>query len=189
MKAAVSESVRSLAVAAKQAAREISAASVAERNQALEAVAQGLEQEAGAILEAHAEDVREAQAEVTRGELARVLLERLALSPAKLDSMIAGVRAVANLPDPIGRVLERTTLDAGLELEKVSCPLGLLAVIFEARPEAVTQISSLAIKSANAVILKPGREVARTAGVLVAAMRRGVADAHGDSRGVGNRYP
>ena len=170
MKAAVSESVRSLAVAAKQAAREISVASVAERDQALEAVAQGLEREAGAILEAHAEDVREAQAEVTRGELARVLLERLALSPAKLDSMIAGVRAVARLPDPIGRVLERTTLDTGLELEKVSCPLGLLAVIFEARPEAVTQISSLAVKSANAVILKPGREVARTA--LVAAMRR-----------------
>ena len=172
MKAAVSESVRSLAVAAKQAAREISAASETQRNQALEAVAQGLEQEAGAILEAHAEDVREAQAAVTRGELARVLLERLALSPAKFESMIAGVRAVAKLPDPIGRVLERTTLDTGLELEKVSCPLGLLAVIFEARPEAVTQISSLAIKSANAVILKPGREVARTAGALVAAMRR-----------------
>ncbi len=89
MKAAVSESVRSLAVAAKQAAREISAASETQRNQALEAVAQGLEQEAGAILEAHAEDVREAQAAVTRGELARVLLERLALSPAKFESMIA----------------------------------------------------------------------------------------------------
>ena len=79
--------------------------------------------------------------------------------------MIEGVRAVIALPDPIGRVLDRTELDTGLELEKVSCPLGLLAVIFEARPEAVTQIASLAIKSANAVILKPGREVERTARV------------------------
>ena len=72
-------------------------------------------------------------------------------------------------------MIERTQLDTGLELEKVSCPLGLLAVIFEARPEAVTQISSLAIKSGNAVILKPGREVERTACVLVESIRSGLA--------------
>jgi len=75
------------------------------------------------------------------------------------------------LPDPIGRVLERIELDEGLELEKVSCPLGLLAVIFEARPDAVTQITALAIKSANAVVLKPGREVERTARVIVENIR------------------
>jgi glutamate-5-semialdehyde dehydrogenase len=168
----LSESVRSLAVSAKEAARKISSATDAARNQALEAVAAGLAQAASVILEANAEDVAEAQAAVQRGELARVLVDRLKLSPAKLDSMIAGVRAVAQLPDPIGRVLERIQLDTGLELEKASCPLGLLAVIFEARPEAVTQISSLAIKSANAVILKPGREVERTARVLVATIRQ-----------------
>jgi glutamate-5-semialdehyde dehydrogenase len=167
----VSENIRSLAVSAKQAARKISSATDAERNQALEAVADALAHAAGAILEANGEDVAEAQAAVQRGELARVLVDRLKLSPAKLDAMIAGVRAVAKLPDPIGRVVERIQLDTGLELEKVTCPLGLLAVIFEARPEAVTQISSLAIKSANAVILKPGREVERTARVLVAAIR------------------
>jgi glutamate-5-semialdehyde dehydrogenase len=167
----VSENIRSLAVSAKQAARKISSATDVERNQALEAVADALARAAGAILEANGEDVAEAQAAVQRGELARVLVDRLKLSPAKLDAIIAGVRAVAKLPDPIGRVLERIQLDTGLELEKVSCPLGLLAVIFEARPEAVTQISSLAIKSANAVILKPGREVERTARVLVAAIR------------------
>ena len=81
------------------------------------------------------------------------------------------MRAVAARPDPLGRVLERTTLDNGLELEKVSCPIGLLAVVFEARPDAVTQIASLAIKSGNAAILKPGREVQRTARVLIEAMR------------------
>src|SRR5437879_13457845 len=85
--------------------------------------------------------------------------------------MIEGVRAVIALPDPVGRVLERIELDEGLELEKVSCPVGLLAVIFEARPDAVTQISALAIKSANAVILKPGREVERTARVIVENIR------------------
>jgi glutamate-5-semialdehyde dehydrogenase len=85
--------------------------------------------------------------------------------------MIDGVRAVVALPDPIGRVLDRIELDEGLELEKVSCPLGLLAVIFEARPDAVTQIGALAIKSANAVILKPGREVERTARVIVENIR------------------
>jgi glutamate-5-semialdehyde dehydrogenase len=78
---------------------------------------------------------------------------------------------VVALSDPIGRVLDRIELDEGLELEKVSCPLGLLAVIFEARPDAVTQIGALAIKSANAVILKPGREVERTARVIVENIR------------------
>ncbi len=167
----VSDSIRALAVAAKQAAREVASASDAQRNLALAAIAQELERASNAILEANAADVHEAQAAMQRGELARVLVDRLKLSPAKLAAMIAGVRAVAQLPDPIGRVLERITLDTGLELEKVSCPLGLLAVIFEARPEAVTQISSLAIKSANAVILKPGREVERTARVLVETIR------------------
>jgi glutamate-5-semialdehyde dehydrogenase len=102
----------------------------------------------------------------------RSLVERLKLSPEKFASMVAGIRAVAPLPDPINRVLDRTLLDTGLVLEKVSRPLGLLAVIFEARPEAVTQISSLAIKTANAVILKPGREVEQTARVLVEVIRQ-----------------
>ena len=93
------------------------------------------------------------------------------------------------MPDPIGRVLDRIQLDTGLELEKVSCPLGLLAVIFEARPEAVTQISSLAIKSANAVILKPGREVERTARVLVATMRMALRTQRANSRSAGHQYP
>ena len=99
------------------------------------------------------------------------MLDRLKLSAEKLQAMIEGVRAVIALPDPVGRVLDRVELDSGLELEKVSCPLGLLAVIFEARPDAVTQITSLAIKSANSVILKPGREVERTAHAIVETIR------------------
>lgn len=164
--------IRALAEAAKQASRAIAATSGEERNRALEAVAQGLERSSAEILAANAADTGDAQAAVARGELSRALVDRLELSAAKLASMIAGVRAVAALPDPIGRVLDRMELDSGLLLEKVSCPLGLLAVIFEARPDAVTQICSLAIKSANGVILKPGREVERTANVLVESMRK-----------------
>jgi glutamate-5-semialdehyde dehydrogenase len=167
----VSPAIQALAAAAKDASRAIACTSLEERNKALEAVVQALERASHKILEANAADVQQAEAAVARGELSRVLVDRLRLSPGKLASMIAGVRAVAALSDPIGRVLDRILLDTGLELEKVSCPLGLLAVIFEARPEAVTQISSLAIKSANAVILKPGREVERTASVLVECMR------------------
>jgi glutamate-5-semialdehyde dehydrogenase len=168
----VSPAILALAQAAKDASRAIATSSLEERNRALEAVAQAMERASQRILAANAEDLQQAQAGVQRGELSRSLVERLKLSPEKLASMIAGVRAVAPLPDPINRVLERTLLDTGLVLEKVSRPLGLLAVIFEARPEAITQIGSLAIKSANAVILKPGREVEHTARVLVEVIRQ-----------------
>lgn len=167
----MSEAVRALAQAAKQAARCIASASVEQRNQALEEIARALERSAPEILEANAQDVAEAKPAFERGELSKALLDRLKLSAEKLQAMIEGVRAVIALPDPIGRVLDRVELDSGLELEKVSCPLGLLAVIFEARPDAVTQITSLAIKSANSVILKPGREVERTARVMVETIR------------------
>ena len=167
----MSEAVRALAQAAKQAARCIASASIEQRNQALEEVARALERSAPEILEANAEDVTDAETALSRGELSKALVDRLKLSSEKLQSMIEEVHAVAALPDPIGRVLDRVELDDGLELEKVSCPLGLLAVIFEARPDAITQITALAIKSANAVILKPGREVERTGRVIVENIR------------------
>ena len=167
----MSEAVRALAQAAKQAARCIASASIEQRNLALEEIARRLELSTAEILEANAQDVAEAKPALERGELSKALLDRLELSVEKLQAMIEGVRAVIALPDPVGRVLDRVELDSGLELEKVSCPLGLLAVIFEARPDAVTQITSLAIKSANSVILKPGREVERTARAIVETIR------------------
>ena len=167
----MSEAVRALAQAAKQGARCIATSSIETRNAALEEVACALERGAPDILEANAQDVAEAEPAHSRGELSKALFDRLKLSSEKLRSMIEGVRAVIGLPDPVGRVLDRTELDDGLELEKISCPLGVLAVIFEARPDAVTQIASLAIKSANAVVLKPGREVERTARAIVEGIR------------------
>ncbi|HEY8311183.1 MAG TPA: glutamate-5-semialdehyde dehydrogenase, partial [Gemmatimonadaceae bacterium] len=103
-------------------------------------------------------------------------LARLKLGEAKLREMIEQVRSVAALPDPLNRKLDAIELDEGLNLEKVSVPLGVLAVIFEARPDAVTQIASLAIKSGNAVILKPGREVEHTAKAIVRVLRDALAN-------------
>ena len=122
------------------------------------------------MLAANAEDAAEAAKLVDRGEMSKALYQRLLLSPEKYRGMIEGVRAVAKLDDPAGRVLLRTLLDDGLVLEKVSVPLGLLAIIFEARPDAITQISALAIKSGNAVILKGGREVERTMRAVLEAI-------------------
>lgn len=170
--ASVSPAILALAQAAKDASRAVAGSKLEERNRALEAVAQGMERARDRILAANAEDLRLARVGLQRGELSHSVVERLKLSPEKLASMIGGVRAVVPLPDPIGRMLDRILLDNGLVLEKISRPLGLLAVIFEARPEAVTQISSLAIKSSNAVILKPGREVEQTARVLVEVIRQ-----------------
>jgi len=102
------------------------------------------------------------------------MLARLKLDDAKLGEMAEQIRSVKTLSDPLGRVLDAVELDdsaGGLHMQKVSVPLGVLAVIFEARPDAITQIAALALKSGNAVILKPGREVERTAIVLVRVLR------------------
>ena len=168
-------SATELAKAAKSASRKLATLSSEQKNAALEMIAKALEQNAAEILAANAEDVRDSEDLVRAGELSQALLKRLHLDAAKLAEMVRGVRAVAELPDPSGKILERRLLDTGLELHKVSCPLGVLAVIFEARPDAVTQISALAVKSGNAVILKGGREVERTTEVLVSIMRSALA--------------
>ena len=111
------------------------------------------------------------------GEINAATFERLRLTDKKIAEMTRSMLAVAELPDPIGRVLQRTELDADLVLEKITCPLGVLAIIFEARPDAVTQISALGLKSANAVILKAGREVERTAHALVEIIRQALTTA------------
>jgi len=134
-------------------------------------MADALEQHSPSILEANIRDLAIATELQASGEISASTFERLKLNDHKLSEMAESIRSVAALGDPIGRVLERTQLDDELILEKVSCPLGVLAVIFEARPDAVTQIASLAIKSGNAVIMKPGKEVEHTAGALVEVLR------------------
>jgi glutamate-5-semialdehyde dehydrogenase len=162
--------VSELALAAKRAGRKLALLTTEEKNQILLQIAESLDRHVAAVLAANAEDAIEAAKLVDRGEMSKALYQRLLLSPEKYQAMIEGVSAVAKLDDPAGRVLLRTLLDDGLVLERVSVPLGLLAIIFEARPDAITQISALAIKSGNAVILKGGREVERTMRAVLGAI-------------------
>ena len=168
-------STREIAERAKRASRVLASLDEGARNVALEEMATALEAASGELLEANAEDLRDAASFAEAERLSAATLARLKLSEAKLREMVEQMRSVAALPDPLGRVLDAVELDAGLEMRKVSVPLGVLAVIFEARPDAVTQIAALALKSGNAVILKPGKEVERTAVVLVRALRAALA--------------
>jgi glutamate-5-semialdehyde dehydrogenase len=175
MSTAVARPVLEIAQSAKAASRLLSTLPTAAKDEALEAIASALEANSDSILAANAADVSAAQPLVRTGELSQSLFQRLLLSAEKLSVMIEGVRAVKQLPDPSGRTLERTLLADGLTLEKVSVPLGVLAVIFEARPDAITQISALAIKSGNAVILKGGREVENTMRAILDTMHTALA--------------
>lgn len=171
-----------MAQAAKAAARLLAPLSEARRNAALEAMAKALEAAGTELFAANAEDLKVAASLTGEDALSAATLSRLKLTDGKLREMVEQVRSVMALPDPLGRVLDAVELDDkdangavtaqhGLTMQKVSVPLGVLAVIFEARPDAVTQIAALAIKSGNAVILKPGREVERTATALVRVLR------------------
>ncbi|MFI5181591.1 MAG: glutamate-5-semialdehyde dehydrogenase [Thermoanaerobaculia bacterium] len=170
------DGVRSRVAAAKVAARVLAGVPTEAKNRALRAAAGRIESDATAILEANAADVSEARALVDAGALAWSLVDRLVLDAAKVRAMADGVRAVAALPDPSGRLLEKTLLDDGLVLEKVTCPLGVLAVVFESRPDAVPQIGALALKSGNAALLKGGRESARSASAILSAIRSGLSE-------------
>ena len=170
------DTVRERAAAAKAAARTLAGLPTESKDRALRAVAGRIEAESAAILEANRADVAEARASVAAGTLAGPLLDRLVLDAGKVRAMADGVRAVAALPDPSGRLLAKTLLDDGLLLEKVTCPLGVLAVVFESRPDAVPQIGALALKSGNAALLKGGRESARSASAILSAIRAGLGE-------------
>lgn len=164
--------VEAAARAARAAAHAMAPLDEADRNAALERIANALREEAEHILVANAADVADADTLVRAGALSESNRARLVLSRAKLEEMAAQVSAVAAQPDPLGQRLSAIELDAGLELEKMSVPIGVLLVIFESRPDAITQIAALAIKSGNAVLLKPGHEVERTATALIEALRK-----------------
>src|ERR1700744_4090326 len=168
-------SVREVAEAAKRASRSLASLDEAKGNHFLEAMASALEQSAVELFTANQKDM---QCAASRGEtdaLPASTLSRLKLTDSKVGEMTEQIRSVAALPDPLNRKLDAIELDQGLNLEKISVPLGVLAVIFEARPDAVTQIASLAIKSGNTVILKPGREVEHTAKAIVRVLRNTLA--------------
>ncbi|MDS3862155.1 glutamate-5-semialdehyde dehydrogenase [Thermosynechococcaceae cyanobacterium BACA0444] len=154
-----------------QASRTTGQLSTEAKNHALEAIAQALETFAPEILAANQQDCEQAQAE----GLPNALIARLKLDANKLQGAITGVRQVAGLADPVGEVQIKRELDTGLILQRLTCPLGVLGVIFEARPDAVIQISSLAVKSGNGVVLKGGKEAIHSCQAIVKAIHQGLA--------------
>lgn len=146
----------------RAAAQKLGVLSVVQRDRALVAIAEALAAHREKIVAANQRDCEAAQAE----GIAAALYARLKLGDSKLASAIAGVRDVANLADPLGHLQIHRELDEGLILKRVTCPLGVLGIIFEARPEALIQITSLAIKSGNGVILKGGKEAFHSCTVL-----------------------
>ncbi|MEM9137688.1 MAG: glutamate-5-semialdehyde dehydrogenase, partial [Cyanobacteria bacterium P01_F01_bin.42] len=153
------------------AAQGLAQQSTEVKNQVLEAIAQALETATPEILAANQKDCELAK----RDGIPAALYARLKLSPVKLAGAIAGVRSVATLPDPVGSVQLNRELDRELVLRRISAPLGVLGVIFEARPDAVMQIVSLAIKSGNGVILKGGQEALHSCQALIKAIHAGLA--------------
>jgi glutamate-5-semialdehyde dehydrogenase len=132
------------------------------KNRALQAIAGALRENIDSIVDANNQDSELARAE----NLAAPLLKRLAFDRQKIEDTIAGIQSLISLPDPVGETLCATELDQGLELYKVSCPIGVIGVIFESRPDALVQISCLCLKSGNSVLLKGGREALNTNRVL-----------------------
>ena len=147
---------------AKEASLKIADLSTEIKNKALLKIADGIEAAKDKIFEANKVDLELAQKLVDEGKLSKSTFNRLVFSEAKMRDMVAGIRDVAKLEDPINKKLLVRELDSDLTLYKVSCPIGVLGIIFEARPDVIAQISSLAIKSANAVILKGGKESINT---------------------------
>ncbi len=147
---------------AKTASLNIADLSTEIKNAALIKIAEAFESNKYEIFAANRNDLTEAEILVQNGEITKSTFNRLKLDENKMRDMIQGVWDIAKLDDPIGKVIFKRELDENLILSKVSCPIGVLGIIFEARPDVISQISSLAIKSSNAVILKGGKESKNT---------------------------
>ncbi len=155
-------SINDIAAIARQASLQMAAATSEQKNQVLRTVRDALRNNADAIIASNAEDVAQAE----KDNLDAPLLKRLKFDHSKIDSVCEGIESLIALDDPVGKTLAATELDAGLELYKVSCPIGVIGVIFESRPDALVQISTLCLKSGNAALLKGGSEAIRTNRIL-----------------------
>ena len=160
--------------AAKGAKQAVALADSAARSHALQAMADALCAPGyqAAILTANAEDL-----DAARGHISDVMLDRLALTPERIAAMAKGIREVAALPDPVGAVLNRVERPNGLVIEKTAVPMGVIAIIYESRPNVTSDAAALAIKSGNACILRCGREAWRSAHAIVEALRQGLREA------------
>ena len=160
-------SVPLVASRARAASRSLAKLSNDYRNEVLMAAARAIQDSRGKILEANQADCRAAEPAVAAGKMSSSMFARLQVNEHGIQEMAARVLDVARLPDPLGRRLAAIELDEGLVLYKESCPLGVIGIVFESRPDVIPQVASLTLKSGNAVILKGGTEAARTNEALV----------------------
>ena len=154
---------------AKAAKPRVAALGTEEKNRGLLAMADSLEAHAREILKANAEDLTEAQ-----GKISDVMLDRLRLTEGRIQAMAQGIRQVAALPDPVGLTLDSHTRPDGLKIDKVSVPMGVIAIIYESRPNVTSDAAALTLKSGNVCVLRGGKEAIRSATAIVDALRAGL---------------
>ena len=157
---------------AKAAKPRVAALGTEEKNRGLLAMADSLEAHAGEILKANAEDLTQAQ-----GKISDVMLDRLRLTEGRIQAMAQGIRQVAALPDPVGLILDSHTRPDGLKIDKVSVPIGVIAIIYESRPNVTSDAAALTLKSGNVCVLRGGKEAIRSATAIVDALRAGLRQA------------
>ena len=158
-----------LFLAAKAAKNTVARLGTEQKNAALEAMAASLEAEQDKILAANALDL-----EAAKDHISEVMLDRLRLTKERISGMAQGIRDVVKLPDPVGKVLEEHTRADGLVIQKVSVPMGVIAIIYESRPNVTSDAAALALKSGNVCILRSGKEAFRSANAIVDALKRGL---------------
>ena len=161
--------MKTMLEAAKAAKTEIAGLTTGQKNAALNAMAEALLSRQDAILAANAQDL-----EAAEGHISNVMLDRLRLTPQRIAAMAQGIRDVAALPDPAGKVLEEHIRPDGLKIQKVSVPLGVIAIIYESRPNVTSDAAALALKSGNVCVLRGGKEAFRSANAIVDALRAGL---------------
>ena len=164
--------MKELLVQAKAAKSRVAALGTEEKNRGLLAMANSLEAHAGEILKANAEDLTQAQ-----GKISDVMLDRLRLTEGRIQAMAQGIRQVAALPDPVGLILDSHTRPDGLKIDKVSVPMGVIAIIYESRPNVTSDAAALTLKSGNVCVLRGGKEAIRSATAIVDALRAGLRQA------------
>ena len=157
---------------ARSAKKSINTANTALKNQALEAMASQLLKATEVILAANQIDM-----EAARGKISEVMLDRLFLDQERIAGMAQGIRALIDLPDPIGEVLDTEVLENGLEIQKVRVAMGVIGIIYESRPNVTSDAAALAIKSGNAVVLRTGKDAFHSAQAIVTALKAGLEEA------------
>ena len=160
---------KELLIAAKAAAPALAGVPSEKKNAALLAMAAALEENRAAILFANREDV-----EAAKGKISDVMIDRLTLSESRISGMAEGIRQVAALPDPVGRLIRRVERPDGLVIERIGVAMGVIAIIYESRPNVTSDAAALAVKAGSACVLRGGKEAFRSASAIVCAMQKGL---------------